>query len=252
MGARAWNSWRGAAMLSSTPRTAEYRLGQVFAALLGGQPPGVQQPQGLAGSAGRSAGRGGGGGQEVVGDAPRDLLDLAAVGLGCQAHQPVGHRAGGHHDRVGEAGGFAQDLQLVAVHFGEQQVGAVDQGDPRVPGQGPQQRGGRAEGQVLQVQDLDGRWVDRRCQGLAQGGDVVAEGGAVQALAADREQVQPIGEGGPCSGRLEHERAGGDERGGAGVEVEEEFDAAAGAADGQVQEGRDLGCAHAAPPGISS
>jgi len=68
---------------------------------------------------------------------------------GGQPQEPVGHRGG--DDGVGEADGLAQDLELVAVLFSEQQVGAVHQGNPVVSGQGPQQGGGGIEREVLQV-----------------------------------------------------------------------------------------------------
>jgi len=87
----------------------------------------------------------------------------------------------------------------------------MDQGDPRVAGQGPQQGRGGAEGEVLEVEDADGGRVQGYGQGLAEGGDVAAEHGTVQALAPDRQQLQAGRGRGVEPGGLEHEGAGGDE-----------------------------------------
>jgi hypothetical protein len=117
--------------------------------------------------------------------------------------------------------------------------------------------GGGAEGQVLEVQDADLGWVDGDREGFAQGGDVAAEGGALQTLPGHRQQVEPGGEAASGTGRTQHERACGDERVVSGLEVEEELDAAARASGGQVQDGcgqrsRGRVGAHRTSPGISS
>lgn len=106
-------------------------LEEGFEALLGAEAACEEHPQvarGAPGGPGRWAG------QKVVGDAPGDLLDLAPVCLGGELEQTVGHGAGGDDDRVGGGGGLAQDAQLCAVVLGVQEVGAVDEGEPRVSG----------------------------------------------------------------------------------------------------------------------
>jgi hypothetical protein len=62
------------------------------------------------------------------------------------------------------------------VGFGEEEVGAVNEGDARGVGQGSDQGWGGAEGEVLQVERADVGRVDLVEQGSAQGVDVLGEG----------------------------------------------------------------------------
>ncbi|GGS01358.1 hypothetical protein Snoj_71890 [Streptomyces nojiriensis] len=138
-----------------------------FEALLGAEAACEEHPQVAGGASGGSRWWAG---QEVVGDAPGDLLDLAPVGLGGELEEAGGHGAGGDDDRVGGGGGLAQDAQLRAVVLGVEEAGAVDERDPRVGG-------GGAEGQVVQVQDADLTRVDGGRHGVAQVRNVSVEGG---------------------------------------------------------------------------
>ncbi len=97
----------------------------------------------------------------MVGDAPGDVGDLPAVDLRSELEQAVCHCHRRHDDRVGGSRGLAQDAELIAVGLGEDQVGAVNQSDAGMQGQGSDQGWGGAEGQVLKVQDADLGWVDR-------------------------------------------------------------------------------------------
>lgn len=69
----------------------------------------------------------------------------------------------------------------------------MNEGDPGVGRQGPDQGGSVAEREVLQVQYADLCWIDRGNQGLAQSCDVATEDGALQALSGHRQQVEPGG-----------------------------------------------------------
>jgi hypothetical protein len=110
-----------------------------------------------------------------------------------------------------------------------------------------------AEGKVLQVENLDLAWIDRLCECSLKCGDVTAERVSGQALPRCLHQLQTRWYCRPQAPVLrgEHEGPCGQEGISTGVQVEEEFDASAGARERQV-EGCDDGGVHARSPGFSS